>query len=48
MIGFQQAFELALSPLLPLEAEDVDIVQCIDRVLAEDAFARVNWTGGSS
>ena len=42
MIGFQQALERSLALLAPLEGENVDIEQCVDRVLAEDVFARVN------
>lgn len=42
MIGFQQAYERTLSSLLPLEGEELDIEQCIDRVLAVDAFAKVD------
>ena len=42
MIGFQQAYERTLSSLLPLDGEDVDIGQCIDRVLAADVLARID------
>ena len=42
MIGFQQAYERTLSKLLPLDGEDVDIRQCIDRVLAADVVARID------
>jgi molybdopterin biosynthesis enzyme len=41
MIGFQQVYKRALFSPLPPEGEEIDIEQCIERVLAVDLFAKV-------
>lgn len=42
MISLKQAYEILFSQSLQPQVEEIDIFQCLKRVLAEDVFATVN------
>ena len=42
VMGYEEALKITLETILPLGSERVDLIECTDRIVAEDLYSQVN------